>query len=313
MKNKNVLDEKMICNEYTETEIGVEAMALKYHVGKKKIKEILVRNGIGIKKRGGQQLKETFVVSDWRIEKYPVIEGKKYVAVDKKTGFSTFDVDNRGGVLTTYINKTYSIKIPTLYDRRMYYMRTGNYWWEQWFTIETIDKSETKKCPYCEWETVDLDNKSGMFATHLLKEHNLTVEEHTEKHPEDLDYFTKFAAKKERDKKLRKEGNYVICPLCGERFEKLTEVHMKKIHGLEWTDFRKNFPNIQLLSNKLLEQTKEAQKKCNLTVSKNRFISKYEREIQSFLEEHGIAFETNRQILDGKEIDILIPDRKIGI
>lgn len=313
MKSKNILDEKLICNEYTETEIGVEAMALKYHVGKKKIKEILTRNGVEIKKRGGQQLKEVFVVSNWKVEKYPDVEGKKYVAVDKKTGFSTFDVNNRGGVLTTYINKTYSIKIPTLYDRRMYYMRTGNYWWEQWFTIESIDKSETKKCPYCEWETVDLENKSGMFATHLLKEHNLKVEEHIEKHPEDLDYFSKFAAKKERVKKLSKEGNYVICPLCGERFEKLTKAHMENIHHIKWETFKEKNPDIVIMSESAIKQTRIAQHNSNLVVSKNRYISKYEREIQEYLQKYGIVFEHNRQILDGKEIDILIPDKKIGI
>lgn len=313
MKKKNTIDEKLICEEYKNTEIGVEAMALKYHVGKKKIKEILTNNGIVIKKRGGQQSKNKFIVDSWKKEKYPTIENKIYVVVDKKTGFSSFDINNAGGILTTYISKTYSIEIPSLYDRRMYYMKTGNYWWEQWLTVETIEKKETKKCPYCEWETVDLENKSGMFETHILKEHGLTIDEHIKNYPEDLNYFSKFALKKERDEKLSKDGNYVTCPICGERFEKLTEAHIKKLHGINWEDFKKKYQTIPLLSSVALEQTREAQKKGNLTVSKNRFISKYEREIQNFLKENNIAFETNRQILDGKEIDILIPDKKIGI
>ena len=39
-KNKVVLDEKIICDEYINSKIGIESLALKYHVGKLKIKEI---------------------------------------------------------------------------------------------------------------------------------------------------------------------------------------------------------------------------------------------------------------------------------
>jgi len=41
MKNKIVLEENRICEEYTTTNIGVEALALKNHVGKKKINHSL--------------------------------------------------------------------------------------------------------------------------------------------------------------------------------------------------------------------------------------------------------------------------------
>lgn len=49
-----MIDKETICKEYTETKIGVEALAKKYYVGKLKIKSILAEAGIGIKKRGGQ-------------------------------------------------------------------------------------------------------------------------------------------------------------------------------------------------------------------------------------------------------------------
>ena len=51
----------------------------------------------------------------------------------------------------------------------------------------------------------------------------------------------------------------------------------------------------------------------NLTVSKERFVSVYERELQSFLNENKIKFSPNRQILIGKEIDLLIEEYKFGI
>lgn len=313
MKNKVTLDEGLICKEYRETNIGIETMALKYHVGKKKIKEILEKNGITFKQRGAQTSKETFIVSDWRVEKYPMVEGKHYIATDRKNGYQTNDYMNAGGFLTTHIHKTYAVEIPTLYDRRMYYMRTGNYWWEQWFDIRLVENKETKKCPYCDWETEDLENKSGTFITHLCKEHHMTVEQYIEEHPEDISYFSKFARKKAREEKLQNEGNYVICPICGERFEKLTQAHIEKLHGLVWEDFKRDNPDIAIMSNTAIEQINDIRKFSNLVVSKNRFISKYERELYEYITGQGFHCETNRQILDGKEIDILIPEKHVAI
>ena len=42
-------------------------------------------------------------------------------------------------------------------------------------------------------------------------------------------------------------------------------------------------------------------------------MSKYEKEIQDFLSSHNINFTPNRQILIGKEFDMLIEDKRIGI
>ena len=53
-KTKAILDEKIICDEYLNSKIGIETLALKYHVGKLRIKQILSQNGIQFKKRGGQ-------------------------------------------------------------------------------------------------------------------------------------------------------------------------------------------------------------------------------------------------------------------
>jgi hypothetical protein len=50
-----------------ENGIGVGKLALKYHVGKLKIKDILIKNGIELKKRGGQKQQINYVVSDWKI------------------------------------------------------------------------------------------------------------------------------------------------------------------------------------------------------------------------------------------------------
>ena len=313
MKNRVILDEKVICDEYQNGRDGVEALCKKYHVGKIRIKEILKKNNIRIKRRGKQELNEEFVVSDWKIEKYPKLENGFYVAVDKESGFTTKDYMNNGGVLTTHIRTAYNVDTPTLYDRRMYYMRTGNYWWEQWFDIKVKDKVVTKKCPYCNWETIDVENKSGWFEQHLRKDHNISAEQHLSRFPEDISFFKIYKRDKKREERLKKEGEYVICPLCNKRFNKLTEAHMVKLHGLTLQDFKQKYPNVSILSKSADIQVRNAISLGNLTVSKDRFVSVYEREIQDFLKDNNIDFSPNRQILIGKEIDILIEKYKLGI
>lgn len=307
------IDKEKICKEYTESKIGVEALATKYHVGKLKIKGILAEAGITIKKRGAQSNNNDYKVNDWKIKKYQAVDGFHYIAIDRNSGFRTNDWENAAGVLTTHIKDVYGIDIPTLYDRRQYYMKTGNYWWEQWFDIKLEENPKTKKCPYCDWETVDVENRSGVFEQHLKEVHNINVEKYLEEHQEDFEYFNVYKKRIEREKKLENKDNYVVCPYCGNKYEKLTEAHLQSCGHISMEEFRKENPDIDVISPNMLKQTLEAVKLGNLTVSKNRFVSKYERELQDFLKENNIDFECNRQILIGKEIDILIEKHKLGI
>lgn len=246
---KTILDEKTICDEYQSTNIGIEALALKYHVGKKKINEILTNNNIPHKKKGAQRSKETFLVSDWSIKKYNPSEGFHYMVYDPKTDFVSKDINNNGGVLTSYIEKEYNMPTPTLYDRRMHYMRTGNYWWEQWLSVKLVKNEEVKKCPYCDWETIDIENKSGAFEQHLLKCHNITKFQYIEQFPEEKKYFA------------------LINPALNRQME----------------DDENDF-----------------------------VVSKIETEIKEFIKSLGFEANTDRKILNGKEIDVLIPSLKIA-
>ena len=99
-KTKIVLDEKMICDEYLNTKTGIETMALKYHVGKLKIRQILNKNGIEIKKRGRQNDDNTFLIEDYHIKKYVDNEQYHYEVFDEKTNFKSLDINNNGGFLT---------------------------------------------------------------------------------------------------------------------------------------------------------------------------------------------------------------------
>lgn len=310
MKKNITLDENIICQEYLETEIGIESMALKYHVGKKRIREILSRNNIPIKKKGKQNLKVETVVKDWRINKFPAVEGKHYVAIDRNNGFTTRDYENLAGVLTTYIKKEYDVEIPTLYFRRRYYMETGNYWWEQWFDIVLVDNCETKKCPYCDWETIDVDNKSGMFETHLLKRHNITKFEYLKEFPQDKEYF--IGASYQKNLQLETDTNkFVICQICGRKLARIDNHHLLT-HNITKEEYIRKFGSMKLSSNEYHKRQSEASiiTNINMTFTKN---SKSELEILNFLKEKGLECRSDRHILNGREIDIFIPEKNIGI
>lgn len=294
---------------------GIEPICKQFHVGKLKIKEILKANNVELKKKGKQPLNCEFVISDYRTKKYVPTGDKTFVAISKVDGTIFKDYENLGGYLTSYLRDKLNMEIPTLYDRRMYYMKTGNYWYEQWFDIVETEKDVkvTKNCPYCDWSTIDVDNKSGWFKQHLINEHKINIEEHLKAHPEDEMFF-----KKEHDEKIKKEkysieGNYVICPLCGERFSKIADKHLECVHNITKKEFMKLYPGAKLLSDKFIEDARRNVAKGNLIVSKKRFISKYENEISEFLINHKQTILCNRSILIGKEIDILIEDKKIGI
>ncbi len=311
MKKKVEINEELLCKEYLETKIGVESLALKYHIGKLRVKEILKKNNIEIKKRGAQSNNEIFIVNDFKTKKYVNSDNTHFIVIDTKNPlFCSKDIDNRGGVLTSYIESEYGIKTPTLYDRRMYYMRTGNYWWEQWLTYQEVENQSTLKCPYCEWETTDITNKSGTFERHLLKCHNITPKEYISKHSNTSNLFKNYKRDTLRETEM---DEYVLCPLCHKKYKYLTEAHMRHFHGMSLPQFREKYQDYEIMTPSLRKINIENYAKSNLVVSKNRFVSKYEHEIQEFLKKNNVKFECNRHILIGKEIDILVEDKKIGI
>lgn len=307
------MDIKELINDYTINNCGLNFICQKYKIGKLKAKALLSANGIEIKKKGKQILNEEFIIKDFREKKYQEKDGFHYIAVDKNNGITYNDYMNNGGKLTTHIKNVYDIETPSLYDRRLYYMRTGNYWWEQWFNIiQEKDNENVKKCPYCNWSTIDLENKSGAYTTHILS-HGISIEEHLLKYPEDKKILKKQFNNIEKRKFLEDETNYVICPLCNKKMPKITYSHLRNIHNMGMKEFKKLYPNFNIMSEYMLKQIQEEQKKSNLFLSKTRFISKYEQELQDFLSKNGIEFSPNRQLLIGKEIDLLIEEKRIGI
>ena len=298
-----------ICKEYLETNVSIEKLGLKYHLGKKKIKDILFENNITIKNKGGQKLKKQYTILDYKIEKYPKENGYYYIAKDKNSDFSTNDYMNKSGVLTSYIKKNYNVKIPNLHYRRQYYMETGNYWWEQYFDIIKKENNQLKKCPYCDWTTIDINNNSGAFETHLLKIHNITKLDYLQNHPEDKDYFKTANTVKQRQIDDNTD-NYVICKICGKKLARIDSHHLRT-HNITKQEYITLYPNDSLLSINYKNLATQQAKELNNN-QKFHKLSKPEKEITEFIKSFNLEIKSDRKILNGLEIDIYIPSLKIG-
>ena len=251
-KSKTILNDEEVIDMYVNGNYGVESLALALHVGKLKIKEILNRNGISIKKRGGQSENYEKKFDNPYAVKYEEHEGKHYIAVAKDDKSVVFnDYLNVSGCLTSYIKNKFGVDRPSTHFAQKEFMQTGNYWYEKWFDIIEVDNRLSKKCPYCDWETVDVDNKTGWFEMHLKKEHNVSPEEHLKKYPEDAKYFTKYISNIEEQEYLSYKENYVVCPICGEKMRRITNYHVKKHGYVSVHEFKKDYPNTPITSKRL--------------------------------------------------------------
>ena len=146
-----------------------------FKVGHKKISQILRENNIEMKKRGGQiKIGNSNEIEKTKVKKY-VSENKDLVAKCKKTNVIINDPNNLSGKLTRHIIETYGdVNIPTnTYQRKKYEQLNGMKWYEEYFDIIEVDEKPKRKCGLCNWETNDIDNKSGCFTNHIESSHNI--------------------------------------------------------------------------------------------------------------------------------------------
>ena len=320
MGKKIILSDKDISDIirlYKDDTIGIESIAKRFNVGKLKIKSILTENNVPIKKRGAQ----TTIGGSSDIEKSHVIMyetnncDKKLVAICKITDTVFEDVNNRSGALTSHILSTYGdVPIPTnTYQRKKYEREYGKKWFEEYFDIKEIDKPIMKYCPYCDWCTSDLVNKSGQFMVHLINEHSLTLDQHLKSHPEDSNYFKQNHNKKLRVNELSSPDKHVVCAVCGDKFKSLTQTHLKK-HGMTPLEYKLRYPDTNLLSNELYDKFSEQFRKANIDM-KPTWTSKGELELFDYIKSLGLDVEKsrNRSLLDGKELDLVLPESSLAI
>ena len=300
-----MLDERII--ELYNSGMLINNIASTLKIGTKKVRNILHNNGLDTsKKRTVRQ--HSYVVNDYHIEKYPHINGYTYVAIDRNNGFETTDYNNKAGILTNHISKTYNIDIPTLYERRKYYMKTGNYWWEQWFDIIKKETLKTKKCPYCKWETIDINNKSGAFENHLKKVHNKTKTDYLMEYPEDIIYFELVSPTLNRQFSTNPD-EYITCKICGKKLSRIDNKHLSK-HGITKKEYIEKYGETVSLNLRNALRKNAIKLNENITYS---FISKPEIELSEWLNKKDISFKRDRKILKGQEIDFYIPNKNLAI
>ena len=311
-RNTIILPKEEIIEKYNNW-VGVETLAKEYHVGKLKIKAILDEAGVSTRGAGGRKPldRESYKVKDFRKEKYKTEEGYHYIAVDRKSGKEIDDYMNAGGHLTSHIRKKYGVEIPTLYDRRKYYQETGNYWWEQWFDIVKVKDDAVKKCPYCDWATVDVENKSGAFEVHLRTAHNMSKTDYIKEHPEEREYFA--LVNPSLDIKMETDPEkFVICQLCGEKMGAINDSHLKR-HHITKEKYIDLFGREGMISKTFHRRLSEIAVETNKNM-KPVFVSKPEKEIGAFLAEHNIEYISGeRKLLNGKELDIYVPECHLAI
>ncbi len=241
---------------------------------------------------------------------------KKYlIAICKKTGKQFKDYKNLSGALTTHIKFLYpDVKHPSTFLKRQFKKTNNIFWHEQFFNI--IEKQEiiiTKKCKFCDWQTKDIENKSGQYTLHLQKKHNINIKEYLKKFPSESFLFKTFVKKdKEKKEMLSNKKKFIVCKICNKKLKSLTNTHLKT-HNITLEQYKKKFPNADYHSKffvkKVTQNLKNATKKIKKT-----FSSKSEISIKNFLLSVDIEHEKNsRKFLNGVEIDIINHSNKIGI
>ena len=289
-----------------EDGVAINEIASVLKIGTKKVRHILHENGIDTSiRRKNNNVK----VSSFRVEKYPKEDGFHYVAIDKNNGFETCDYNNKAGVLTTHIKSTYGVDIPNLHYRRKYYMEHGNYWWEQWFNIVKVKNSDTKKCPYCNWETKDLTNRSGAFEIHLNKVHGITKIDYLKEYPEDIKYFSLVNQTLNRQLSTN-DYEFVTCCICGKKLSRIDSRHLSK-HNITKKEYIEKYGE-NTTSQRYHDMMSSAMTVHNINME-HSFISKPEIEINEWLIKNGVNSKRDRKILNGMELDMLIKDKNVAI
>jgi hypothetical protein len=305
------MDINEIIELYTNQNYSTHKLAEIFKVGHKKISQILKDNNIEIRKRGGQVKDGN---SDFISNSKTIIyntENGELVAKCRKTGVIINDPNNLSGKLTKHIQDSYeNILIPSnAYQRKKYELTHGKKWFEEYFEIIQVDSKEQVKCDLCEWSTYDLTNKTGSLKKHIESYHSVTIMEYVNNFPSKKYLFKNDINQHEKEQ----VGNHIICKVCGEILSSLTNTHMKK-HNMTISDYKLKFPNSKTVSNATSNKLREIVKEVNLNM-KPTWTSKGEIEVKEFIESLGLECEKskNRGLINGKEIDIVIPSLNIGV
>lgn len=296
----NQLEEQEIVSCYLNQPISIEKLASQYKIGKLKLKNILSKNNIEIKKKGGQTKYDNISVK---------IEINKTILQCKKCLKEFNDHNNKSGSITNHLKECHpNIEIPSAFKRRMFLKQNGYHFYTEFFNTIDIKEKEYLTCPKCAWRTSDINNKTGALTKHIEKCHGYLTN-FLEEHPNYKSYFSQIIKSEEKDKLFDNDDNFIICQICGEPHKILSNTHLKT-HNVTPNEYKEKFGE-NIISKNLCEQFKNNFINCDNSFS---YRSKGEIELSEFIQNLGIKVINNaKNIIPNVELDIFLPDHNLAI
>lgn len=224
------------------------------------------------------------------------------IAVRKTTKQGSFDYNNTAGSLTKILKKEGILEVE---DIGSYFDIIDNPYFEKEYEVVCRECGEKFK-----------SFKDGSLTRHLRDVHEITPDSYLEKYPEESSNFSQHLKRIEREKFLEsRTGNKIQCPLCGEYMKKISNTHIRVKHGMTNEEFKLQTGMTCLSS----ESTRDISRKyyyernTDINTGFNK-VSKEEKELREYIQTLTPGVDLNkRKYLDGHEIDIYLPDFKIGI
>jgi Zn finger protein HypA/HybF involved in hydrogenase expression len=221
----------------------------------------------------------------------------------KLCGWISNDVNNLAGSLTKHLKTAHNI----IEDKTILK--------DKYFTpIDLIDNNDKFICEICGWKCRDIDNKTGQITIHLKRVHNITVGEYIDTYGEfrkNLRIFDIYTDIERRNTMFENDDNFIECQICHKKFFKITNSHLKT-HNITLDEYRCKYgKTTSNRSNKIISALTT---KMNMNTT-HKYTSIAENEIADYIKnELNVDIEIgNRKLLNGKELDIYIPSKKIAI
>lgn len=268
---------------------NLNKVASHFHVTKERIKGILTSNGVEIKRQGNRKTvsNETILlmIADYEMNHMTIEE-----------------ISEKHGVYVKKLRRIFDEHGISVGKWKFHEKKPCNKKTENSSKTQKPNK-ETKQCPYCEWKTYDIYNKSYAYAKHICGHHSVSVREHVKAYPDDSPFFERYNDKHEM----------VQCKICGKYRKIIDNRHLLK-HGITLMEYKSSYENADVISLKCKEKLHKCWENMNNNQEWDRFSSSYERDICEFLEANGIKYhQHDKKILGGNEIDIVLDDHMIGI
>ena len=170
--------------------------------------------------------------------------------------------------------------------------------------VKTTKDKPCKKCPYCDWVTYDIANTSHAYAKHIIGKHNIDINEHLQKYPDDISYFEKI---------LRRRENKVQCKECGKYLSLIDDRHLQK-HNMNKLQYIEKYGDDELISESCKSKLHYCIEQMHKNAEWDRFTSNYEKTLHTFLESNNVSFNAHdRNIIHPYELDIVIPSKATAI